>query len=93
MKESLINNQVPLPAHRQAAEVAQPGKGALDFPATLVTSQLAPILGLRLFAVAPMRADHVDTTLLQTKAQGVTVIATVYNQALYFIQQAARHLR
>src|SRR5258708_18850471 len=44
MEERQVHREMPLPAHDQAAEVAQPGEGPLHLPAPTVAAQLAPIL-------------------------------------------------
>jgi len=56
MEERLIASKVPIPAHDEAAVVAQPGEGTFHFPAATVTSELAAVLGLGFDAVGPIRA-------------------------------------
>lgn len=80
------------PSHQQTSVVSQPGERALNLPASLVSAQLATILGLPLFAIAAMRTDHINSTLTQASAQRVTVIASIQNQATYFLQQFRRYL-
>jgi hypothetical protein len=41
MKERSIYGNVALPAHREAAEIPEPGEGRFDFSAALVAPQLA----------------------------------------------------
>lgn len=91
MKEAAINNQVTFPTHQQAPVVAQPGEGALNFPPPLVAAQRASILRLGLFAVAPMWTNHLNTFILQSLAQRVTVVTSIQNQALHFVLPRLRH--
>ena len=44
MEESLKDGKDAVIAHLDAAEVLQPGVGALDFPALAVSAQLAFVL-------------------------------------------------
>jgi hypothetical protein len=53
------------PSHQQTAIVSQPGESALDFPPSLATSQISPILRFWLFTIAPVWTNHVNTALLQ----------------------------
>jgi hypothetical protein len=55
MKEGLIHRQVILIAYGQASIVAQPGEGALDFPAFAVATQRATVVEERFGAPAAMR--------------------------------------
>ena len=74
MEERQEHRQRMLPAHDQASEIAEPGESAFDFPALAVASQLASVLGGRPLPVLAMRGDQLDPTLLQTAAQGITVV-------------------
>ena len=62
------------------AEVTEPSEEALDFPSTLVPSELAAILGLGLLAVTSMGSNHVDAHLLQFGVKWVRVISFVSHE-------------
>jgi hypothetical protein len=84
MEQGVIHQQRAFVAHDQPAEVSQPGKGALDFPALPVTAQCAPILGRRLAAVAAVWTDQFDAAVRKLLAQRVAVVAPVGDQAVRF---------
>jgi len=82
MEERIIEPQRTLVAHDQAAEIAQPGEGALDFPATSISPQRSSILRGCSASVVPMRADQLDAPLLESVAQRVAVVRSVGDQPL-----------
>ena len=57
---------IVIPSDHNSSEVVKPGKQAFDLPAALVTTERAPILGRRIFAIPyqPMGRDHLDPSFL-----------------------------
>src|SRR6188472_1547107 len=70
-------------ANLYPSEVLQPSKQALHFPTSFVPSQDSPILGGRLLAVGFMWSDHLNSLLLQTRIERVTIIRPVTNQSFW----------
>src|SRR5262245_41291421 len=66
----------------RAAEVLQPADRALDLPATADSTQLAIVLGSRLHSTLAVPANHLDSTLGKTSAQGIAVRCEVIKQTL-----------
>lgn len=70
-----------LPPSTQATEILEPGEQALDLPASLVTLEFAPVLGLGL-ATPAMRSDEFDTVFVgQPGIELVRVVGFVADQA------------
>jgi len=82
MKEGSIDAIQPFIANHQPAKVPQPGKGAFNDPAMLVSSEFASILMGRLFVVRPCRNDRLNAPLDQLASKRVAVIASICNQSL-----------
>jgi len=82
MEEGVIHRQRAFVSHHQAAEVAQPGEGALDFPATPIAPQRSSILRGRLAPVLAMRTDQMDAAAFESAAQRVAVVGPVGDEAL-----------
>jgi hypothetical protein len=78
--EAEVIERVAFIAHDEASEVAQPSEEALDLPAPLVAAQRAPILGLRAFAAASMRRNHLDTEFSQRLVQRVGVVGAIADE-------------
>lgn len=57
-------------AHQQSAELAEPGVGSLDDPATLVAAQFAPIFVTPMLVVLPLRRKQLDTASSVAPAVG-----------------------
>ena len=66
---------------KEAAEVTQVGKSALDFPTLSVATQSAAIVERSAPTSLAMRAEQDDPTLQQTPAQWVTIISAIGNDA------------
>src|SRR5260370_17861810 len=77
MKEGTINRERTVVAHHQAAEVADRGFGAFDYPTPLVAAQPPAILCRRFLAVRAMRRDQFDASPCQPFAQCITVVGLV----------------
>ena len=90
MKEGAVYHNVVLPAHDQAAEISQPGEGALDFPPALVAPQLAAILQGGLHAIASMRANQLNAPLCQPLPQGIRVAGLIIDDALRVLPRPPR---
>ena len=64
-----------------SSEILQPGKQALDFPTSFVSSQDTTILGSRFLTVGLMRSDHLNSLFVQTLIERVTIVRSVTNQS------------
>ncbi len=64
----------------QVAKILNPRNRPLDFPTTMIASQLASVLQRRLHAVDFVRADQVRAVCLQSQPQCVAVRRLVVNQ-------------
>ena len=69
-------------AHYQAAESLQPRVSALNDPAPLVSSQLAPVLVRRHAVVLTSRDDRLNISFDQQSSHFVAVLTPVCNQPL-----------
>src|ERR1019366_9263881 len=81
MKGSLEYGEDAVVAHLEAAEILQPGVGALDFPALAVASQLTFVLKATLANVLSVGNDQLRTLSFQSPAQRIGVIAPIGNDA------------
>src|SRR6267378_740506 len=90
MKECAVNRKRAVITNHQRAEVAEPREGALDFPASAVTSQRSSVLGHRFASITAMRCDQFDPARLQSLSQRVAVVSTVGNQAQRFLPRPPR---
>src|SRR5258707_4005706 len=77
VEERFIDLHMAFVAQDQPPEMAQPGKGAFDFPAPPVAPQRAAILRGFFLAPAPMRADEFDLLRPQMLAQTIAVVGPV----------------
>jgi hypothetical protein len=77
------------PTHQQAAKVLQPCEEPLDFPASLVTPELSPVLAVRSCAITTVRCDQLDSMLGQLIVQSITVIPLVSDQSFRFLRHEA----
>src|SRR5260370_32483953 len=85
MKERAVDRERAVIANHQMPEVAEPREGALDFPASSITSQCSSILGHRLASIPAMRRDQFDPALRQPCSQRLTVVTTIADQAEPFL--------
>ena len=85
MKKGLVDGIGAVVANHQASKIAEPGKGAFDFPATLVSAQRSAILRARFAAIPAMRCDQFDPLHSQPLAQRVTVVGAIGNHTLRFL--------
>ena len=90
MKERLVNFERAVITHDQAAEVAEPGDGALDDPAVPVPPQRPAILRGRPNAILLVRANQFDAAMLQTVPQGIAVVGFVDDHALGLLSGPSR---
>src|SRR5580693_2615323 len=65
--------------HQQAAEVAQPGKGAFDLPSVAIATQDPTVVEGRFAAAFSMGRDQQNAALEQAPAQRVAVVCAVGN--------------
>jgi hypothetical protein len=72
---------VVLPANNDATVIMEPGKQALDFPATTVAPQQATILCCCSASPSVVRGDHLHTeTLANLRIQWIAVVGAVTDQ-------------
>ena len=81
MEESLKHGKDAVIAHLDAAEVLQPGVGALDFPALAVSAQLAFVLEAAVADVVSVGNNQLRTLPFQSRPQRIGVIAPIGNDA------------
>src|ERR1700730_6240224 len=76
---------VIFPAANKSAEIVEPGKEALDFPAPTVATQFAAVLGALATAVVLVRRDQLDTmSLPEALIERIAVIGTVADHSFGF---------
>jgi hypothetical protein len=76
---------VIFPAADQSAEIVEPGKEALDFPAPTVATQFAAVLGALAVAVVLVRGDEPDAVFLpEALIERITVVGAVADHPLWF---------
>src|SRR6476659_7686107 len=80
MDEAEIVEGIALITHDQAAEVAEPGKEALDLPPTAIAAEWSAILGLGAGASSAMGRDHPDAQLGQCGIQWIGIIGTISDE-------------
>jgi hypothetical protein len=69
---------VKFPAGDEPTGVMQPGKEALDLPATPTSPKGSAILGARAATVDAVCRDHLDAiALAQQRIEGITVVAAI----------------
>ena len=103
MEEGAVDKKGSVPADDQAAEVAQPGKGALDDPAPAVASQLATVprldarytrharKGRQSPRLEPKRfLLHPDPEVRESARNGMIVLGDA--QAGPLLREASRHV-
>ena len=79
MKKALKHRKNAVISDLDAAEILQPGVGALDFPTLPVASQLAFILEAPVADVLSVGDDQLRSTPIKSRAQGVGIVAAVGN--------------
>ena len=89
MKKGAIDRNQAIPAHDQSPEIAEPGKGALDFPPPAISPQLSAILQLGLGAIAAMRTNQVNLKRLQSLSKRITVVSLVGDQPLHAFSRSS----
>ena len=76
---------VIFPAADQSAEIVEPGKEALDFPAPTVAAQFAAVLGALATAVVLMGRDEPDAVFLpEALIERIAVVGAVADHSLWF---------
>jgi len=75
--ETLVNEAVVFVSDHQSAEAADPGDGALDFPAAAVAAEFASVLSFWSDSASAMRADQVPSLGQQVLPQFVAVVGAV----------------
>ena len=81
MKEALKHGEDAVVAHLDAAEVLQPGVGALDFPAFSVATQLSFVLESAVADVLSIGDNQLRPTLFESSSQGIGVVASICNNS------------
>ena len=90
MKEPTIDRQRTVVAHGQTSVVAQPRKGALNDPASLVSPQGSAVLRGRLAPSFAMRNDQLDAVPRILLAQRIAVVAAVGDHRLGLLSRPTR---
>src|SRR5713226_5128369 len=90
MKECAVNRERAVITNHQMAEVAEPGKSALDFPAPSIAPQRSSVLGHRFASIPAMRRDQFNPPRRQPLPQRVTVVTTIGDQAERFLPRPPR---
>ena len=90
MKKCLIYGNSAFISNNQAAIVADPRKGALNFPSFAIAPELSTILNFGLFSIFSVWADKLYLTITQIFSQFITVIGTVANQTLWITFRSSR---
>ena len=81
MAEGLKDSEQAIVSDLDAAEVLQPGIGALDFPASSIASQLAFVFETTVANMAAIRNDQLDSASMQSHAQRIGIVATIGDDA------------
>jgi len=82
MTEALKHAQDAVLPHLEPAEVAEPGEGALDFPAPPIAPQLAAVLVRSLPFIPAVRHNQIDAASSQPPAQRITVVTAIGDDPL-----------
>lgn len=85
MYKSCVHHDVAFISDHNSAEIVKPADRAFDFPPAHVSSELSPILPLRLFAIAPMWADKFYTALLESITKFIAVRSPVINKPFWLL--------
>ena len=76
---------VIFPAADEPAEIVEPGKEALDFPAAAVTAQFAAVLGTLAAAVVLVGRDEPDAVFLpEALIERIAVVGAVADHSFWF---------
>ena len=81
MEEALKHGEDAVVADLDAAEVLQPGVGALDFPALAVATQLAFVLESAVADVLSIGDNQLRPALFESSSQGIGVVASICNNS------------
>ncbi len=90
MKKCLIYGNSTFISNNQAAIVADPRKGPLNFPSFAIAPELSAILNFGFLSVFSVWADKLYLTITQIFSQFITVIGTVANQTLWITFRSSR---
>src|SRR5579875_1648204 len=82
MTQAFKHAQDAVLPHLQSAQVAEPGKGALDFPAPTVAAQLAPVRVRLAPLVAAVGNNQLDPAPPQPSPPRIAVVTTVSDDPL-----------
>ena len=76
---------VIFPVADESAEIVEPGKEALDFPAPAVTAQFAAVLGTLVAAVVLVGRDEPDAVFLpEALIERIAVVGAVADHSFWF---------
>lgn len=90
MEESLIENQVVLPANDQATEGSKPGESPLNLPPSSIAAQLPAVLRRRLDSAASVWRNQLDSSSLQPLSQWIAVIRFVPDEPVRLLLRPTR---
>ncbi len=92
MEERIINDNIVVPADDKAAKISQPRKRPLNLIATFISPHLAAIIIFAVLVIASVWTNQFNTSVSQTTAKRVAVIAPVGNQSLRIFSRPAAAL-
>jgi len=82
MTEALKHAQDAVLPHLEPPEVAEPGEGALDFPAAAVAPQLAAVLVRTVSFIRAIRHNQLDAASSQPPTQRIAVVTAIGDDPL-----------
>jgi len=92
VKEGVVNGEQMLVTNQQSAELPEPRIGSFHDPSALIATELAAIFIAPQFVVLPVRRDQFNTSLLESLAQWIGVVAAVGYDALRLLPRTAARL-
>jgi hypothetical protein len=86
----MLYGNLALPGHHKAAEIPQPGEGALDFPPALITAAACDHPAGGRHPAAAVRANQLNAALRQSLPQRVRIAGLIIEDALGLFTWSAR---
>ena len=89
VEEGVINGEQMLVTNQQSSKLPEPSISSFHDPSALVAAQLSAIFIAPQFVVLPIRRNQFDTSVLESLAQWVGVVAAVGYDALRLLPRTA----
>jgi len=89
VKEGVVNGEQMFVTNQQSAELPEPCIGSFHDPSALIAAELAAIFIAPQFVVLPVRRDQFNTSLPESLAQWIGVVAAVGYDALRLLPRTA----